>query len=666
MIKSQANSVVGDSRMPPIRASVSTLIQAAELKNLDGTQSPPSLRPNVAENIKTALAGADVRGNQPLSCKQLLWLTFFFDGTGNNLEADLEMLKHSNIARLYRVHRPTDLIDGVFRFYIPGIATYFKEVGDNGGSAAGNAFGAMGEARLKFALQQFDKTLVGSLARARSASNAIKEINIAVFGFSRGAALARAFVNILMETRCVYQKGTWKLRDAGAPVNFRFMGLFDTVASVGQPMSSNNTDFVNPVFGDVSGMIRERLEDYPDTAPQLLAFSVGGAAGADPAPGDHAGHDDWGSRMAIHETVMEVRHFIAAHEARNSFPVDSISILRNNGIIKPPNFHETVYPGSHSDVGGGYAPGEGAKAVLPSENLCLIPLRHMYEHALRQNVPFLPITARLNVQDFETSDDLREIYDRYLKFVGAIGGVGQLMNRHRELYFAWRFGAINRKLKGLNDAKKNLINEYRNKYRDQEKSLASEVSDLMKIETAARVKLKVTMRSQQGGVNPLGVAGGKVKSSVGGMNAIKSARQEYLQARDNRLQSEAKRNAVPCMENYEAMLDLYDRQLMADVKSIYSVLRGEAGEKKSISRRENLRPHYKALLKAFDDEFNGGAGLRDKHVIALFDMHIHDSLAGFARDASLPSDPRVVYVGADQKLRFAENPHQKNNLSSFA
>jgi hypothetical protein len=46
--------------------------------------------------------------------------------------------------------------------------------------------------------------------------------------------------------------------------------------------------------------------------------------------------------------------------------------------------------------------------------------------------------------------------------------------------------------------------------------------------------------------------------------------------------------------------------------------------------------------------------LRDEKIIAFFDEHVHDSLAGFNTDSTLPSDPRVIYVGGDQKLDYAK------------
>jgi hypothetical protein len=45
--------------------------------------------------------------------------------------------------------------------------------------------------------------------------------------------------------------------------------------------------------------------------------------------------------------------------------------------------------------------------------------------------------------------------------------------------------------------------------------------------------------------------------------------------------------------------------------------------------------------------------MRDPELSAFFDTYVHDSLAGFAKDATLPSDPRVIYTGGDDKLLYA-------------
>ena len=178
------------------------------------------------------------------------------------------------------------------------------------------------------------------------------------------------------------------------------------------PMSLNTTGAYHAYNADVSGMIAYRLRNYRSTRPERLAFAEDADPGADPAPGVADGHNDWGGRLKIHESVEEVRHFIAAHEIRNSFPLDSVSVLSGGEINKPAHFYETIYPGAHSDVGGGYAPGEGARSLVAAESLSLIPLRHMYDFALRSGIPMKVDWTSDNKEDFRTDAMLCECFNR--------------------------------------------------------------------------------------------------------------------------------------------------------------------------------------------------------------------------------------------------------------
>jgi hypothetical protein len=87
------------------------------------------------------------------------------------------------------------------------VGTYFKEVGDPGGTTLGLGTGSFGSERLEWALKQFDDRLAPHIRRAQNPSNAVTEVNVAAFGFSRGSALARAFMNMLLELKCERAKG---------------------------------------------------------------------------------------------------------------------------------------------------------------------------------------------------------------------------------------------------------------------------------------------------------------------------------------------------------------------------------------------------------------------------------------------------------------------------
>jgi hypothetical protein len=350
--------------------------------------------------------------------------------------------------------------------------------------------------------------------------------------------------------------------------------------------------------------------------------------------------------------VEEVQHFIAAHEIRNSFPVDSISCLRKNRASKPEHFYETVYPGVHSDVGGSYAPGEGGRAISPSENLGVIPLMHMYNYALGKGVPLRPLSAwsDLHKADFAMHPDLLETYNHYIKALGASTSLGELMNKNMSLYYAWRFRAIRIKLSG-NKSESERVSKWNAKFKKDEALLNKEVDELrQKKESAVReLDLLLQLRS----IRTLNMS--NIQSAPPPtVKDIDQARKKIEIAQDGFLRAKARLDALPKMADLQKMLDFYDAQLMDDVKSIMGPLRERyPGLPAPDVLKRDLRPHYKALVKAYEDEFVHNRGMTDERLIRFFDNYVHDSLAGFAIDATLPSDPRVVYLGGDEKYEYA-------------
>ncbi|KAG1253623.1 hypothetical protein G6F66_015095 [Rhizopus arrhizus] len=66
----------------------------------------------------------------------------------------------------------------------------------------------------------------------KSHQRRVTSVHVSGFGFSRGAAQARAFVHRLYETAEAWGSGCG-YNIAGVPLYLNFMGIFDTVASVG-------------------------------------------------------------------------------------------------------------------------------------------------------------------------------------------------------------------------------------------------------------------------------------------------------------------------------------------------------------------------------------------------------------------------------------------------
>ncbi|NLP62558.1 T6SS phospholipase effector Tle1-like catalytic domain-containing protein [Paraburkholderia sacchari] len=338
-------------------------------------------------------------------CSQSIWLSLFFDGTGNNLFNDTKKLKHSNVSRLFFAHESDNDVTSRYRIYINGLGTPFPEIGEHTYSKPGLAFGVGGEKRLLWARKQFDDRIEKAEARATNPKQPIRNINVALFGFSRGSALARAFA-VRLAKECQNVGDGWQYR--GHPIRLYFMGLFDTVASAGLPASFK--------LLDRSPMVKIATTAAFPTLSSTLAL----------VPKD--GHYYWAKDLKIPPMVEQCVHYVAAHEVRDSFPLDSV----REGKSYPPNCVEIIYPGVHSDVGGGYAPGEQTRTLKDDEKLSQVPLLHMHRAARVAGVPLQAINL-LDVDTratFNLSPKTASLFDAYQTFAKASGPVENAVAEH--------------------------------------------------------------------------------------------------------------------------------------------------------------------------------------------------------------------------------------------
>jgi hypothetical protein len=665
MTQNQKNNAVGDTLTPAQHQNAESLRCAVDQgRHIQADAAAKPQQVNKVSSYAGATKNRSESNGPSTSCVQTLWFSFFFDGTGNNMDADVGTLKHSNVARLFRAMPPDNKGAGSYALYIPGVGTYCKEAQDEGGGLRGYGFGDKGEERLKWAVDFFDKKMQFHIGLAGNQNNAIVEINIAAFGFSRGAALARAFARRIA-ARCLQDnKGHWRSHAGQYITRLRFMGLFDTVASVGAPMATNTTDVSDAVLG-VRHIIHSRLHEsgYSKTRPQRLAFAENARAGADPAPGKYNGHFSWGDEMQIPEMAEEVRHFVAAHEIRNSFPLDSVSILEKGRVNKPVQFSETVYPGVHSDVGGSYRPGEGGRSDGSAQKLGLIPLADMYVLALAKGVPFLPKSAwkTFNHEDFNVDPSLLQSYVYYLSHVTASATLGDLFNAHMAQYYAWRFRAIHQKEKGDRTEAAN-VNKNAAVFQGEEPGLKQEIMTLDAKNAAALKNLSLAKLQRQTFKESSISGSSKAKEGLIQYDQnVVAAQEEQERTQDKLLRAKAKLDAQPNDTGLQSALEMYDKQLLMDARAIYAVY-GEPHFGRATpdwGMRKQLRPHYKAMMTAYENEYDLGpgkkglVGLTDKAIIDFFDRYVHDSLAGFAKDATLPSDPRAIYLGGSEKYAYA-------------
>jgi hypothetical protein len=361
-------------------------------------------------------AAAGWRVTRP--CCKTLHISLFFDGTGNNLNNDLYLSdpKHpTNIARLFRASigeghaggtshssqaryltdSPSTGYREYFKYYIPGVGTPFPEIGDLNYSELGLATAAFGEERINWGLMMIIDALRRALALPRQDNASLRAavtamgsppglehsvgsrfrhyqlskqlealarplhsalnpptlgwpkllgIKLYVYGFSRGAAAARAFVSGLNELSSPTEsQPALRSGDLKLPISIEYLGLLDTVASVG------------------------------------LAHVVPGADG-------HMSWADGTQELPTRNLVKRCLHIVAAHEQRLSFPLDSI---RREGGGYPANSLEVVYPGMHSDQGGGYPRGNQGKAAAHNDGLLLsqIALNDLYSDAFAHGAP---------------------------------------------------------------------------------------------------------------------------------------------------------------------------------------------------------------------------------------------------------------------------------------
>lgn len=558
-------------------------------------------------------------------CQQEPWLTFYFDGTGNNEEIDAPTAEHSNVARLFRARKADIKALGHMSFYIPGIGTPFREIGDKGGDWK-SAVGRGGQARLDWAWRMYQGQVAAAAARANNPVNKIRMIHVAVFGFSRGAALARAFT-VKLQQHCDPVGAGWVTKQGRHPIRLYFMGLFDTVASVGVPTSARKFQ------AEAAALVR--------VSPWLAAVPVWVASTAD-------GHASWASDLRIPAMSLRCVHHIAAHEIRNSFPLDTLL----EGGRYPSNTVEVVYPGVHSNVGGGYRPGEGGRLSSPFGMLSAIPLQAMYDEAYKAGVPIRSLQELrsskkqtdvvvyedfhpLSAADQTTRQTLIRRFNHYMKAVGqGAAPVGQMVAAHMKLYFRWRIIDVGRKRlaaqKGEQDQTAKRLSASEAKW-SQER--AAKQSSLDKVEYEA---LGLELKAHMLNLTASSMFPGDQQHEF--LREAQKCRQRAATLREQAVPIQASLTTMPSSDgSLVKNMAQYDREFMQESERVLK------------ARKDSLKGFDRLLREAWDEPV-----LRDLDVIAFFDDYVIDSLASFAMDRTSATEARVLYQGKDDRVNYAK------------
>ncbi|RZL10297.1 MAG: hypothetical protein EOP40_06875 [Rubrivivax sp.] len=231
-------------------------------------------------------------------------ILFAFDGTGNSVRP----ARGDSISNVEKFRQAYDESVNGEAYYITGIGTTDERMQHAGDMRTGDGF----EERVALGLTLLDEHIDGEARKSRSSSsqtaNAVLDID--VVGFSRGAAEARAWVNQVAEK---LQHGRYTSANGnGRCLNFRFLGLWDTVPHLGADHGNE--------------------KDHNFRIPALVKYAV---------------------------------HAVAVNEHRGGLAdFDALSIHDNSTVANSGTRVERGFVGAHADIGGGYGQGDLSDVAL--------------------------------------------------------------------------------------------------------------------------------------------------------------------------------------------------------------------------------------------------------------------------------------------------------------
>ncbi|NOI67321.1 DUF2235 domain-containing protein [Vibrio sp. 99-8-1] len=279
--------------------------------------------------------------------ERTLRIGVFFDGTGQNSPNDQYKEQfgnkaRSNIARLYEGY--PEVAGESAGIYISGVGTVDDieivpgernpviDAGDDE-KGTGQAFGMFDDTgalwkwqQLLFRLREIILDLVSS-----GDYEQIRHIEFDVFGFSRGAALARHFVNAVQQ------------------------GLPDYLSP--DKSSSSSTLFPNLMGNERYPRFDARSDEFypPDKHRRATVRFVGlfDTVGSFYRAGNEK--DGEFCLKLKPDAAERVFQICAAHEYRINFPLTSLgSEEQKSTAFIDGIFYQEVFPGCHCDIGGGY------------------------------------------------------------------------------------------------------------------------------------------------------------------------------------------------------------------------------------------------------------------------------------------------------------------------
>ncbi|WP_303878917.1 phospholipase effector Tle1 domain-containing protein [Stutzerimonas kunmingensis] len=275
----------------------------------------------------------------------------------------------SNVARLFDLYKDDatrslakDERSASIKAYLEGIGTSSGEEDSVYGQGTG-----MGDTGVVARVMQSPQKIQESLGRllGNNPNLEIEGLELDIFGFSRGAAAARHFANEILKSESGILASLFNAQAPGFNAKFdwatnvqiNFIGLFDTVAAVADPLS---WDF---------------------------------------SPADH--HNPGVNLYLPPDCARKVLQLKARDEMRWNFALNSVT----------PHHQEITLPGAHSDIGGGYLPVVQEKLILSRPVSSTVPADTPTErtHAWRETERQYEKWKAFGLPDDQIKKDVRRI-----------------------------------------------------------------------------------------------------------------------------------------------------------------------------------------------------------------------------------------------------------------
>lgn len=302
----------------------------------------------------------------------ILKLGLFFDGTANNAyntktreKYQQQLIKnanattnmpvydtsyvneYTNIHKLYEMYYFDTCVslepheDGNIyyqkRIYIEGVGTE-KDKPDDIMSMGTGLWGQGIRQKLQKAIDEVERII--EEFKTENQNIRIKGICYDIFGFSRGAATARFFTNLIQDPDLFVSYYFKNLHGRSVPVAPEYIDPHQKVKECYNPLTNMLKE----------GLLGIRSGNWSDNSNGKVHFlglfdTVAGLGGL--ANGYQAGNGDYFDiAVGLKENCAEHGLQIGAqHEYRLNFSLDDA----------PDSFKKIILPGSHSDIGGGYS-----------------------------------------------------------------------------------------------------------------------------------------------------------------------------------------------------------------------------------------------------------------------------------------------------------------------